>query len=585
MFKGLFFFIKNGWKYDKLYILWNIFYQLINAPSAVISTVFPKLIIDELTGQKRISQLMLYVAAFAVYMFLASSLSAYFCKDGFSRRCRVNSEFDSDLHRRLYECDYENLESSKFLDMQEKAKRFLYCNWHGFGYLLDCALNICGYLVTLIGIAAIIATLEIWIVLLFIAFAVTGAVIEGEIKKRVKRMDDELIANQRGWTYFSSLFEKSEYGKEFRIFHAGEWLLKKEREFFTRTNKAMKKQNDYYIFSGTITAFFTLIQQCISYCYLIYSVIEHDLSIGSFTMYSGAITVFASSFRQIMDSLVEIRTYDMYYTNLDEYLSVPKNMRAGTRTDIENLPHVIEFRNVSFKYPGSDSYALKNVSIKLTPGEKLMIAGENGVGKSTFINLLLRLYDPTEGEILLDGVNIRHIDYDQYLSLFSAVFQNFNLYSFSLKENVAMSESADDEKIEQILRKVGLGHKLSTLEHGINTPIHKNLHENGIEPSGGEAQKIAIARALYKNAPIVILDEPTAALDPRSEYEIYRQFNDLVRGRTAIYISHRLSSAKFCDHAAVFDHGCITEYGTHEQLIDLNGQYADFFKKQAEFYI
>ena len=585
MLKGLRFFIREGWRYDKHYILWRILYQLTNAPMPVIAAVFPKLIIDELMGQKRVVYLVWCVGLMAGYTLIATSVSVYLDRDSFTRRCRVNAEFDSDLHRRLYECDYENLENPKFLDMQEKAKKFLYCNWHGFGYLLDCALNIGGYLLTLAGVAVLIASLNIWIVMLFVVFAVLGAWLDSRVKKKVKSFDDALIADQRGWMYYAGLFEKAEFGKEFRIYRMGEWLLQKERGFFTRANDMTKKANDEYIKSGVITAFFTFVQQSAAYVYLIYSVLTNDLSIGDFTMYISAATVFASSFRQVMSAFVEIRAHDLYYDDLDAYLSVPMMLRSGQRRDIPQTPHMIEFKDVGFRYRGSDRYALRHVNLTLCPGQKLLIVGENGAGKTTFVKLLLRMYDPTEGEILLDGVDIRQYDYETYLSLFSSAFQDYKLFSFSLRDNVAMGNTADDSRIKALLRKVGFGEKLDWLEKGLDTAINKNFDETGFEPSGGEGQKIAIARALYRDTPFIILDEPTAALDPRSEYELYRQMNDLLEKKTAVYISHRLSSAKFSDTIAVFEGGRITEYGTHETLMKLGGKYAELFGMQAEFYV
>jgi len=583
MFKGFLFFVKEGWKYDKFYVLWRVLYQFVNAPLPIFAALLPKLVIDELMGQKRLSYLTVCIAVIAGYTLISSAVSVYFNNDSFTRRCRVNAEFDSDLHRRLYECDYENLESPQFLNMQEKAKKFLYCNWHGFGYLLDCALNICGHLITLIGIGAIVATLNVWIILLFIVISVLGAWVDSRVKKKVKSFDDALIANQRGWTYFAGLFEKAEYGKEFRIYQMGTWLLQKERAFFTRANDIIKKSNDEYTKSGVVTAFFTFVQQIAAYGYLIYSVLANEISIGDFTMYVSAITAFATSFRQIMSALVDIRAHDFYYKDLDAYLSVPANLRSGSICDI-TPPYVIAFQNVSFRYPGSDRYALHDVSLTLTPGEKLLIVGENGAGKTTFVKLLLRLYDPTDGEILLNGINIKSIDYETYLSLFSSAFQDYNLFSFSLRDNITMGKSADDVKIESILRNVGFGEKLAKLPNGLDTAVYKLFDETGFEPSGGEGQKLAIARALYKDTPFLILDEPTAALDPRAEYEIYQQINTLLSEKTAVFISHRLSSAKYADTIAVFEDGRITEYGTHEALLDKGGTYAELFEKQASFY-
>lgn len=221
----------------------------------------------------------------------------------------------------------------------------------------------------------------------------------------------------------------------------------------------------------------------------------------------------------------------------------------------------------------------------MSPGEKLSIVGENGAGKTTFIKLLTRLYDPTDGEIFLDGLNIKDIDYDSYMSVFSTVFQDYKLFAFSLQENVALGLPQDKAKVESALRRVGFGDRLGRLKNGVDTAVYKNFDAEGFEPSGGESQKIAMARALYKNAPVFVLDEPTAALDPRAEFEIYQHFNELVEGKTTIYISHRLSSTKFCDKIAVFDHGHIVEYGTHDELMKKKGKYAELFKMQAQFYI
>ncbi len=584
MFKGLFFFIRNGWKYDKFYILWNVFYQLVNAPIPLISSLFPKLIIDELMYGKRIDRLLIYTATLTGILLFTGILSSFFLRDGFSRRCRVGAEFDSSLHENLYTCDYSNLENPNFLDMQEKAQKFLYCNRHGFGYLLDCALNVLGHCLTLLGISAIIISLNIWLVILFVVLTAISAAFENSVQTKIKKMEDSMISDQRKWMYYSNLFQSSKYGKEFRLYHAGKWLLQKEREFFTKTNITIKKQNDEFIKLGMLTALFTFLEQAAAYLYLITGALNDQISIGSFMMYISAITAFSASFRQVISAIVEIKAYDMYYDNLDEYLSVPSTLRCGHLKVPSSNEHKIEFVNVSFKYPGSENYTLKNLNISINPNEKLLIVGENGAGKTSFIKLLLRLYDPTDGEILLDGINIKQFDYDDYTALFATAFQDYNLFSFSLCENISMSANANNEKIAYILHQVGLGDKLPQLSKGLDTPLHKDFDENGFEPSGGESQKIAIARALYKNSPFVILDEPTAALDPRAEFEIYNQFRNMVTDKTAVYISHRLSSAKFCDVIAVFEQGMITEYGSHEELIRLGGKYAELFEMQAVFY-
>ena len=584
MLKGLWFFCSFGWKTDKRYILWNVLNQIVSSVLPVVATIMPRYIIDELMGARRPAYLVLFVGILAGYTLAASSLSVYFSQDGFTRRCKVSTAFDLMLHKNLADADYENLEDPAFMDLKEKTNKFLYCDWHGFSYLFDCALTIVGQCVTLIGIGAIIATLSVPIVLLFVVLVAFGAWVESWASKHAHRLSLEVVRDQRGWRYYGELFENVAYGKEIRMNGLGDWLLSRERSYTQRCVANLKRQNDFHIKSGIVGAALTFLQQCAAYAYLIDRVLSGAITIGGFTMYVGAVTAFSASLRALMGCLVEIRAYSIYFDALDEYLHVPKRLRAGGGKPVPTGGCTIEFRNVSFRYAGQENYALRNVNLRLRQGEKLSIVGENGAGKSTFVKLLCRLYDPTEGEILLNGVNIRNIDYDAYVSLFSTVFQDFKLFSFSLKENVALSRQTSDQCVEEALNRVGLGEKLRSLSHGIHTGIYKDFDEAGFEPSGGEGQKIALARALCRESPIVILDEPTAALDPRAEAEMLQRFNEMVVGKTAVYISHRLSSARFCDTIAVFANGEIAERGTHEQLLKQNGMYSELFHIQAQYY-
>lgn len=584
MFKGIVFFIKNGWKYDKLYIIWMVLFQFTNSLIPIVAVILPKYMIDELMGTKNVYRLILYVAILAGYILIATCLSNYWNWDAFSRRCKVSAEFDSDLHRRLAEADFERLEDPHFLDLQEKAQKFLYCDWHGFGYLLDCAMMIIGQCFTLIGISVVIITLDWRIVAVFVVSLIISTILEGKQKKKAMRLSQEIARDQRGWKYFSELFEDFNCGKEIRMNSMGKWLLARERNYFTKVNVNLKQQNDTYIKAGNWGAFFTFLQQIFSYGYLLVCVVEDTISIGSFTMYTTAVTAFASSFRRVMESIIEIRAYDMYYDDLDEYLNVPKKLRQGKDSPKITGKDQIEFKNVSFRYPGNDQYVLKNINICIRSGEKLSVVGENGAGKTTFVKLLTRLYDPTEGEILLNGINIKKIEYEQYMSFFSTVYQDYKLFSFSVRDNIALALPFEEKKMQEVIERVGLSKKLRNLPKGIDTMLYKNFSEDGFDPSGGEGQKIALARALYKDAPFVVLDEPTAAWDPRAEYEMYRQFNEIVKGKTAVYISHRMSSTKFCDKVAVLEKGKLVEYGTHEELMNGNGLYRELFDMQAQYY-
>lgn len=309
--------------------------------------------------------------------------------------------------------------------------------------------------------------------------------------------------------------------------------------------------------------------------------------VGSITQYVGAVTMLAGSFRTIIGQLGDMRNNAAFLKLCFEFLDLPSTMAQGTRIveKQQNKAYEIEFRNVSFRYPGSDVDALKHVSFRFRAGEHLAVVGRNGSGKTTFIKLLCRLYDPTEGEILLGGINIREYDYQDYLSAFSVVFQDFQTFAFPLGENVAGSTLYDRERAENCLCDAGFGERLKTMPKGLDTFLYKSYETDGVDLSGGEAQKIALARTLYKDAPFIILDEPTAALDPIAEAEIYAGFNRIVGGKTALYISHRLSSCRFCDRIAVFDSGEIVQSGSHETLVaDETGRYYELWNAQAKYY-
>lgn len=309
--------------------------------------------------------------------------------------------------------------------------------------------------------------------------------------------------------------------------------------------------------------------------------------VGSITQYVGAVTLLAGSFRSIIGQLGDMRNNAAFLKLCFDFLDLPNMMVQGTRP-VEKSPGIdyeVEFRNVSFKYPGSDTYALRNVSLRFHAGERLAVVGRNGSGKTTFIKLLCRLYDPTEGEILLNGVNIRDYDYMDYLSAFSVVFQDFQIFALPLGENVAGSTRYDRERAKQCLGDAGFGERLTTMPKGLDTFLYKYYETDGVDVSGGEAQKIALARTLYKDAPFMILDEPTAALDPIAEAEIYSNFNRIVGNKTALYISHRLSSCRFCDRIAVFDSGSLLQLENHEALVsDESGKYYELWNAQAQYY-
>ena len=311
------------------------------------------------------------------------------------------------------------------------------------------------------------------------------------------------------------------------------------------------------------------------------------IGIGNFILYQGTVQKFVDAVSELGSNIGELRDNNQYLEETFAYLEMPNNMYKGTlavekRDDID---YEIEFRDVSFKYPRSEEWVLRHVNMKFKIGDKLAIVGENGSGKTTFIKLLCRLYDPTEGKILLNGIDITRYRYDEYMGLFSVAFQDYSLFAFSIAQNVAASENIDEDRVVSCLNRVGLGEKVAGLPNGVHTYIGRDYENDGVDFSGGEQQKIALARALYKDAPFMILDEPTAALDPIAEAEVYARFNDIASDKTSVFISHRLSSCKFCDEIAVFHKGHLVQLGSNDKLVtEKNGKYHELWNAQAQYY-
>lgn len=440
----------------------------------------------------------------------------------------------------------------------------------------------------ILGIIAIISSMNVAIVLIFLLMILSSAYIDSKTKEKSHRLTLEAVNVERRWNYYTRVLEDVAYSKEIRMNNIGKWLIDYEMDYSYKAIDFYKRRNRYFSLSILFNSVSALMQNAITYACLIYSVISKNMSIGNFTMYVGAVTAFSNSVRVVLSSLVDIKVYGIYYEALEKYVNIPETLRNNKKLPLPSIgDFVLSFRNVSFKYPGQEEYAIKNLNLELRSGTKLAIVGENGAGKTTFVKLLCRLYDPTEGEILLNGINIKDIDYDQYMNMFSAVFQDFKLFAFSIKENIVWENDSPgvNETIKNILKMIGMEERIASLPNSINTSIYKEFDEKGFEPSGGEGQKIAIARAIVKNSKIIILDEPLASLDPKAEYEIFKQFDELVKDKTAIYISHRLSTCRFCDAIAVFDHGCLCEYGTHSELIAKNGKYAELYNLQAQYYV
>lgn len=387
--------------------------------------------------------------------------------------------------------------------------------------------------------------------------------------------------------HFLNYIEHYGAGKDIRLYGMGEFLgnsyLELEKDYCERGQK-----NSYIKAAWTLPA--AILNTGLKfgiYAVLIYAALQGSITAGSIAKYAACIIMLSENLSRVVQTIQSTLDNNHYLRRYFSYFDIPNKMYQGSLTveKRDDNEYYVEFRNVSFRYPNTEAYALRNVSLKFKIGEKLAIVGMNGSGKTTFIKLLCRLYDPTEGEILLNGVNIQKYDYDEYMSIFSVVFQDFGLFAFRLGEVVACSRNFDEDKVRECLKKANFGSRLDEMPENVHTYLYKEYDQAGIEISGGEAQKIALARALCKDSPFILLDEPTAALDPVSEYGVYSNFSAISEDKTTVYISHRLASCRFCDQIVVFDQGRIVQHGTHEELLcDEDGKYYELWHAQAQYY-
>ena len=589
--KTIGFMIKTAWqKKPSLFLLYfiRLICEFVQKMQVVI---LPKFLIDELMliigGAElsaHINNIILYAALIVITSFVTQvTLHICFHVKSFINEW-FNRYFEEDIAGRCMNMDFEHTENPEVLDRLNKAKEGM--SWYSGGVvgILDSLYDIIINVTVLLGVSFVII---ITCPLLFPVQLISLALITW-LNGRNNRLEVEsfkaLAKSNRVFGYVFYQLSDFSLGKEIRLYDSADMMCRKAKYFSEKQINVWRdranKQNKNDWAMNVINA----LRDGLSYFYIGYLAITGAISIGDFSMSVAAASSLYWGLYGVVSGVQNIIKRCNYAYEYLKFTAYPNAMTKGDK-NIGGNNHTIEFKNVSFKYPRSDKYVLRNINIRITQGEHLSVVGLNGAGKTTFIKLLCRLYDVTDGEILIDGVNIKDYSDEEYRKLFAVVFQDFKLFAFSLRENIALNVPADDEKIEKVLKLSGFYDDAQKLEQGLDTMLFKSFDEKGTELSGGQQQKTAISRALYKDAPIVILDEPTAALDPIAEYDIYRSFDSLVGGKTAIYISHRLSSCKFCDKIAVFADDTIKEYGTHDELVGLkNGIYSEMFATQAQYY-
>lgn len=593
--------IKNGIKEIQSLQHWvlpvTVFNAFFKSAAPFINIYMSARIIDELIGPKNVNTLIHLVIITIILNLAVHLISAGFDHLNTLLRDIMMQNQEIRLNEKIINMDYDYVEKPEVHNLRTKIAEAENVNGGGIWAFTEHAGNFVKGLITVITSVALVINLFVShtasnvFSYLFLILILVGTVYILNIRTKADNkffsFFNKCMDINRIFTFYYNQVLDYKMGKDIRLYNQKE-IIGKEIESFNKSSKkifnTMGNMNGKY---AGIEAFISSFLSGAIYIFVGLKAITGAITIGSIVQYTGSISQFMSGSKDLLGSINSIKNNNQYLQLYMDFLNIKGEKHSGTipvekRDDDQ---YEIEFRNVSFKYPGTDIYALKDVSIKMKIGERLAIVGMNGSGKTTFIKLLCRLYDPDEGEILLNGVDIKKYNYEEYMRLFSIVFQDFKIFSFSLGQNVAASVDYDEKYVEDVLDKVGFKKRLDNMPKGIQTPLYKDFDEGGVEISGGEAQKIALARALYRDAPVIILDEPTAALDPISEFEIYSKFNEIVGTKTAFYISHRLSSCRFCDEIAVFHKGSIVQKGNHEDLLkDVKGKYYELWNSQAQYY-
>lgn len=527
------------------------------------------------------------IAAMAGTLALLRAVRAYTDQNTLFGRVQLRTSLNLQVITKAVSTSYPNSSDPSLLQEKERADRALDSNSSAgeaiWRVMTEIFQNLLGFGIYL----ALFLSLDPVLILLAVATAALSYVCSLRTNKWSYDHRQEGAALGQKMSYIRQTAGDRGALKDIQIFGMSSWLrqvhdavLKLFRDFQLREQRVR-------LLGDLAEVALTFLRNGAAYGYLLALALGEGLSVSEFLLYFTAVGNFTTWVTGILKGFGELHQFSLELSSVRSYIEAPEPFRMEGGKAIEpdtSMPYTLELRDVSFRYPNTETWALRHVNMKFQVGSRLAVVGENGSGKTTFIKLLCRLYDPTQGEILLNGIDIRKYSYRQYIDLFSVVFQDFQLLAFPLGQNVAAAVEVDKGRAARCLEMAGFGKRLAALPQGLETPLYKEFDESGVQVSGGEAQKIALARALYKDAPFVVLDEPTAALDPVAEMEVYENFDKIVGDKTAVYISHRLSSCRFCDDIAVFDHGHIVQQGSHDALVEAPGKYQELWHAQAQYY-
>ncbi len=584
-FGNIFFIFKTVTKWDKAIIPLNILMSPFTILMELIVAYFVTVLTWCIENEKGIAAIISASALLAVFSVFTACISNKLNEKINVKKNEINKQFDLLLGEKLMDTDFEITEGPVGREKYQKAKNSIGAmGFYGFVSKFSVLLT---SLTGVFAFGSITASLNPWLILILIAAQLLGMLTSLVENALVNKTKDPLAAVDRKLNYITKTSRDFAIAKDIRLFHLREYLQQMSEYFVGERKFWTRKMYFYYFVSDTLRLILNVGIEIGIFAYIAYEALNGNMSKTALALYAVSVTDFSYWIGYIGETVSDIIPANMQINDIREFLDIKNRMKTKNGKALPTQkPYEIQIENLSFTYPETEKQILSDVNLTIKAGENLALVGVNGAGKTTLVKLLCGLYKPTSGTIKINGTDISEINRDEYYRTVSAVFQEARIMPCSILENVSMlpKEESDIEKFNFCIKQAGLYEKIQKLPEKENTMLVKNVNKNAVELSGGEIQRLLLSRAIYKDAPTLILDEPTAALDPIAENEIYLKYSEISKNKTSVYISHRLSSTRFCDRIVLLDNTKIIEEGTHSQLMSLSGKYAEMFKIQSQYY-